>query len=142
MNGSTKNTVLLSIIVVCLVAAGVITWRTHGRRGPDLTPFADKTTWVLCRNEDCGASWEMNLKEYHEFIQKNADPRSLLPPPITCEQCSEPSVYRAVRCAKCGAVFEMGTVTADFADRCPNESCGYSQIEVDRAEAAEARERK
>ena len=138
MNGSTKNTVLLSIIVVCLVSAGVITCKTHGRRGPDLSVFADQTTWVLCRNENCGASWEMNLKEYHEFIQKNADPGSVLPPPITCEECGEPSVYRAVKC-KCGAIFEQGTVDADFADRCPE--CGYSQMEVDRREAAEARRR-
>lgn len=141
MNGSTKNTALLSIIVVCLAAAGVITFKTRGRRGPDLSVFEDQTTWVLCRNENCGASWEMNLKKYHEFIQENADPRSLLPPPITCRECGEPSVYRAVKCAKCDAVFEMGTVNADFADRCPNESCGYSQIEVDRREAAEARGR-
>ena len=79
----------------------------------------------------------MDLKEYHTFIQKNADSSSFLPPPITCKKCGEPSVYRAEKCAKCGAIFERGTVPADFADRCPK--CGYSQTEVNRREAAEER---
>jgi hypothetical protein len=137
MNGSTKNTVLVGIIVVCLVAAGVITYATRGRKGPDLSPFADETTWVLCRNPNCGESYEMNLKKYYEFRQKNADPRSPLPPALPCEVCRDPeSVYRAVRC-KCGHVFERNTVPADFADRCPE--CDYSQIEVDRREGVEAR---
>ncbi|GAI55337.1 unnamed protein product, partial [marine sediment metagenome] len=79
-------------------------------QGPDLTPFKDMSTWLKCRNIDCGAAYEMNLEEYHMFIQKNADPRSPLPPPLVCKKCGEPSVYRAVKCEKCGSVFERGTV--------------------------------
>jgi hypothetical protein len=139
MNGSTKNTVLIGIIVASLVAAGVITYATRKNRGPDLSPYADQTTWVLCRNPNCGESYEMNLKKYFEFIEENADPRVPALPALPCEVCGdEESGYRAVKC-KCGHVFERGTVSADFADRCPE--CGYSQIEVDRREAAEARGR-
>ena len=105
--------------------------------GPDLSVFADRSTWVMCRNPQCETAYEMNLKEYFEFIQEHADPRSLLPPPMTCSKCGEPSVYRAVKCEKCGEVFEMGTVSADFADRCPQ--CGHSKIYQDRKRAAEAR---
>jgi hypothetical protein len=105
--------------------------------GPDLSVFADKSTWVICRNPQCKTAYEMNLKEYHEFIVEHADPRSMLPPAMTCSKCGEPSVYRAVKCEKCGEVFEMGTVPADFADRCPK--CAYSKIEQDRKRAAEAR---
>jgi len=107
--------------------------------GPDLEPFKEQSTWVKCRNPACGHAWEMNLKEYFEFVEKNADPRSILPPPLTCPKCGESSGYRAVKCAKCGLVFEIGSVRADFADRCPK--CRYSKTEQDRKKAAEARKK-
>jgi hypothetical protein len=107
------------------------------RGPPDLSEFKDKSTWVKCRNETCGAAYEMNLKKYYEFILENAAPGILEPPPLTCEQCSEPSVYRAVKCAGCELIFEEGTVLNDFSDRCPQ--CAYSKIEQDRKKAAEAR---
>ncbi len=136
MEESRKKPVMLGVIVVCFVLAGVVYLKTRPR-GIDYKPFRGKITWVLCRNSECGHSWEMDLAEYHKFIQKNADPRVPLAPPITCPKCGEPSGYRAVKCAKCGAVFEEGTVPADFADKCPK--CGYSQTAVDRKKAAEAR---
>ena len=105
--------------------------------GPNLEPFKDMSTWVMCRNPACKNAYEMNLKKYHEFIQANADPRSPMPPAMVCKKCRQKSVFRAVKCAKCGFVFEIGTVRADFADRCPK--CRYSKTEQDRKKAAEAR---
>ena len=137
MEESRKKPIMLGVIVVCFVLAGVVYLKTRPG-GLDLSGLSGQT-WVLCRNSECRHSWQMDVKEYHMFIQKNADPRSPLAPPITCKECGEPSVYRAVKCAKCGAVFERGTVPADFADRCPNEECRYSQTEVNRRKAAEAR---
>ena len=138
MEESRKKPVMLGVIVVCFVLAGVIYLKTRPG-GLGLEQFRGELTWVLCRNSECRHSWQMDLEEYHKFIQKNADPRSPLPPPITCKKCGEPSVYRAVKCAKCEAIFERGTVPADFADRCPNEECRYSQTAVDRTKAAEER---
>lgn len=138
MDEKTKKLIMAGVIVVCLVAAGVITCKAHRPKGPNLKPFKDKTTWVKCRNPACGAAYQMNLKEYYEYVQKHADYRSLLPPPLICQECGEPSVYMAVKCPKCGDIFERGIVPADFADRCPN--CGYSQIEWDRKKAAEVRQ--
>ena len=91
MEESRKKPVMLGVIVVCFVLAGVVYLRTRPGR-LDLSGFKGKLTWVLCRNSECGHSWEMDLEEYHKFIQKNADPRSPLPPPITCKECGEPSV--------------------------------------------------
>jgi hypothetical protein len=132
MEESKKKPIMIGAIVVCLVVAGVVTIKTRRPKGSDLRPFADKSTWVLCRNPECKASYEMNLKEYFEFIEANQDPRSLAAPPLTCTECGEPSVYRAVKCgnADCGFVFERGAVVGDFADRCPK--CKYSQTELDR----------
>ncbi len=135
MEESRKKPIMLGVIVVCFVLAGVIYLKTRPG-GVDYRGLKGQT-WVLCRNDTCGHSWQMDLEEYHTFIIKNADPRSPLPPPITCKECGEPSVYRAVKCAKCEATFERGTVPAGFADKCPK--CGYSQIKVDREKAAEER---
>jgi predicted nucleic acid-binding Zn-ribbon protein len=41
---------------------------------------------------------------------------------------------------KCGAVFVEGTVSDDFADKCPE--CGYSKIEAAGEKAAKARRRR
>ena len=80
----------------------------------------------------------MNLREYFKFVQDNADPRILVAPPFPCPECGdEESGYRAVKCAKCGEVFEGGTVPGTYSDCCPK--CGHSQIEVDRKEAAARR---
>jgi len=106
-------------------------------KGPDLQPFKDKSTWVKCRNPQCGAEYQMNLKEYFEYMEEHADPGSLLPPPLVCKKCGQKSVYRAVKCEKCGFTFERGTVRADFADRCPK--CGYSKVEEARKRARDAR---
>jgi hypothetical protein len=105
--------------------------------GLSLSPFKDKTTWVKCRNPQCGAEYEMNLKAYHEFIEKNIDPKKLAAPAMTCGKCGEPSVYRAVKCGKCGMVFKIGSIPRDFGDRCPK--CGYSQVEKDRERKKAAR---
>jgi hypothetical protein len=130
MEDSTKKTIMLGAIVVCLVVAGAITLKTRRRKRLNLSPFKDKTTWIKCRNDACGAEYEMNLKEYFEFIEENIDPKTLAAPPLTCKTCEEPSSYRAEKCGGCGLVFEKGSIPRDFADRCPK--CGYSQTEENR----------
>ena len=97
------------------------------------------STWVMCRNEECGAAYQMNLKEYFKYVEKHADSRSTKPPALACKKCGQKNVFRAVKCAKCGLAFERGSVPADFADRCPQ--CSYSKIEEDRKKAAEARKK-
>ena len=106
-------------------------------KGPDLQTFKDKSTWVKCREPQCGAEYQMNLKEYFVHMEEHADPRSLLPPPLVCKKCGQKSVYRAVKCEKCGLVFERGTVPRDFADRCPK--CAYSKVEEARKRERDAR---
>ena len=135
MDESRKKPIMLGVTLVCFVLAGVIYLRTRGSSGPNLERFRGEMTWILCRNPDCKHAWEMDLEQYHKFMLANADPRVPVPPPITCPKCNEPSGYRAVKCAKCGLIFERGSVRADFADRCPNEDCGYSQSEEDRKRA-------
>lgn len=107
---------------------------TPAKEDPVLLIPADRITWVKCRNPDCEHQYQMNLREYFKYIEKNTEPNSLSPPPLICQKCGEESIYRAVKCAKCGLVFEEGTVRSDFLDRCAK--CGYSKIEEERKKAA------
>ena len=134
MEESKKKPIMIAVIVVCLGVAGAVTYVTRsGDKGINsIAP--DKTTWVICRAPDCEASYEMNLREYFEYLEEHGDPRSPIPPALICEKCGQESVYRAIKCAKCDLVFERGTVERTFADQCPK--CGYSQIREDRKAAA------
>ena len=96
--------------------------------------FAREKTWVKCRNQACEAEYEITKKEYFEYVEKHADLALLEVPPLVCKKCDQESVYRAVKCAKCGLVFETGTVPSDFEDRCPK--CKYSKIEEGRRKKA------
>ncbi len=95
---------------------------------------ADMTTWVKCRNPDCQASYEMNLRQFYTYLEEHGVPDSLLPPALVCRECNEKSVFEAFKCEKCDRVFEKGTVPRDFEDRCP--VCRYSKIEELRRKAA------
>jgi hypothetical protein len=98
--------------------------------------FAYRHTWMLCRNPACGNSWQMNLKEYWQMVEKFRieHPGLMENPAAACPACDEPSGYIAVKCEKCELVFEKGTVPRDYEDRCPK--CKFSRIEKNRAERA------
>ena len=129
MEESKKKAVMIVIVVVCLSAAGIIFYKTHSGGGGGLESVSDETqVWLLCRNEDCQASYQMGLRSYFKAIEENQEPLSMSVPGLPCEKCGEKSVYRAEKCEKCGLIFERGTMGAqEFADRCPE--CGYSGIE-------------
>lgn len=87
-----------------------------------------KLTWVLCRNDECKAAYQMGLREYFEYIQANANPMGPAPT-LTCKKCGKQTVFRAFKCKNpdCGIVFVAGSVPNDFHDRCPK--CGHSETE-------------
>lgn len=99
--------------------------------------FDKETTWVKCRNPACKAEYQVSLQKYFEHIEKNVTPRSLAPPPPICTECGEQSVYKAVKCAKCGEVFEEGSIPRTYSDTCPH--CGYSRKKEERKRAAAQR---
>lgn len=134
MEESAKKSIMIGVIVVCLVLAAAIALKTRRREGPNLEGYKDDTVLVLCRNPNCGAQNEMNAKKYFEFFITHKVPRGAPLPAMTCKECGEPSVYRAVKCEKCGFVFELGSKPRDFEDRCPD--CGYSKLQEARKKAA------
>jgi DNA-directed RNA polymerase subunit RPC12/RpoP len=98
--------------------------------------FAYRYTRMLCRNPDCRNTWQMNLKEYYEMVEqfRIENPGLMENPAADCPKCSEPAGYQAVKCEKCGLIFENNTVPRTFEDRCPD--CGHSAIEERRKKRA------
>jgi predicted Zn-ribbon and HTH transcriptional regulator len=138
MKQGTKKVVMTCIIVGCLAAAGIITYRsTRGSRRGIETVKRGQLIWVKCNNPDCGAAYQMDRRDYFEALEALSQPGEMSIPPLLCEKCGEQSVYRAVKCEKCGHLFFYTIKPGDFADRCPE--CGFSKIEGQRREAAKAR---
>ena len=133
MEDSRKKPIMISVIVVCLVVAGLITFarRGGGSGGIDDIPD-DKMTLVKCNNSSCNAEYEMSEKQYFKQMQErfNLMARSTLP--VTCEKCGKDSVYRAVKCVNpsCGEIFFRDSVPNDIFDRCPK--CKQSATEESR----------
>ena len=136
MEDDQKKKVKVAIIVVCLVVAAVVGLTQMGEDEAEIPAFEGMEVWVLCRNPSCEAEYPVPKKDYHEYVQANADPHLPTAPPMKCEKCSEMSVFAGIRCAKCELVFEKAAIfdvtgdRGDYPDRCPK--CRYSQREVDR----------
>jgi hypothetical protein len=116
---------------------------TERRYGVDSIPLHLKT-WMMCRNPDCEHKRQMPLREYYmaleAYVKEHPDSiTALATPGLPCEKCGKDSAYKAVKCARCALVFEVGWKRGDFEDRCPK--CGRSQIEQDRRAAQQRRQK-
>lgn len=141
MEESKKKLVMIVIIVVCLGSAGAIYYTSRESRSGGIGSFAGKLVWVKCGNKACGAEYQMDMAKYFEQLKEKmqANPMTLVTPALTCNQCGEPSIFRAEKCEKCGIVFFRNAVPNDLADRCPE--CDYSKTEEDRKRTLEERRR-
>ena len=139
MEEGKKKSVMIAVIIACIAAAGVITYvSSSGGGGGIETIERGELMWVKCGNPDCGAEYQIDQRDYFEYIKEHQ--KGLVRPPMVCEKCGEESIFRAEKCNKCGAVFFYEAVAEDLPDRCTE--CGYSQIEEDRKVVREAREGK
>ncbi|MFQ6036845.1 MAG: hypothetical protein ACE5NM_13480 [Sedimentisphaerales bacterium] len=133
--------VMLVIIVVCFTLAVVIFIKTQsgGSGGIETIKRGEELYWVKCNNKKCNAEYQMDKRDYYEQIEEKmkANPMAMVTPPLTCKECGEQSLLRAVKCEKCGQVFFYGADPTDFADRCPE--CGHSKTEAERKARAAQR---
>jgi hypothetical protein len=115
--------------------------QSQGRLRKTPTSLTDRlprgNTWVMCSDPNCGAEYEITKREYFLYIETHSDSTMMEAPLLPCKKCGQETVYRAVKCEKCGLVFKMGSKPFDFEDRCP--ACGHSKIEQDRRRAHRAR---
>ncbi|MHC4213814.1 MAG: hypothetical protein ACYSWP_10625 [Planctomycetota bacterium] len=138
MDEDKKKPLMIGLIVGSIVLAGVITFMTGGSESQGLKGIPEgKIQWVTCRNDKCGANYEMQMREFYrqleELTKKNTS-MTLMSPALICEKCNEESIYKAFKCLECETVFEGNIKRGDFEDRCPK--CGYSDIKIRREKAA------
>jgi predicted RNA-binding Zn-ribbon protein involved in translation (DUF1610 family) len=127
MEEGKKKTIMVAVIMACLVVAGIITYATRSGNSAGVDSLkAGATTWMKCRNPKCENEWQMNTKDFFDYVEKHHKVGSMAVTPVACPKCGEESGYRAEKCGKCGLVFEQGSVPNDFPDRCPK--CGFSKI--------------
>jgi len=123
MEEGTKKVLMIVVFIVCLAAAVFLFMKFGGGSGDIPHEAYAEMQLVLCRNPECGASYEMTTAEYIERMRER--PVGPETPALICKECGEASVYKAIKCPKCGAIFEYGSLRP--ADKCPE--CGYSEME-------------
>lgn len=134
MEEGKKKMIMIGIIVACIVAAIIITVATHSggtEGGIDTLRHGEAMFWMKCRNPKCESTWQMDMKDYFDYIEKHRVGMTV--PGVVCTKCGEDKGYRAEKCEKCGFIFERGAVANDLPDRCPK--CNYSASEELRKKA-------
>ncbi len=130
MEESKRKPIMIGVIVVCLAVAGLITYFTYsgGSSGGIEDIPAEEMMWVKCSNKACNAEYQINKRDYYQFLKEHANPLGSAPP-MACKKCGKESIYAAEKCGnpQCGIVFFENSVPGDFADRCPK--CGRSETE-------------
>ena len=124
-----KKKIILIASACCLLLAAAIFFTTRSENLTGIPDLKGETTWVKCENPDCKISYEMAMRDYYQLVDtkmRGKGNRGM--PPIACKKCGKESLFRAVKCEKCQAVFfyVFGSVE-DYADRCPG--CGFSKLE-------------
>jgi ribosomal protein L40E len=127
MEEGKKKIIMIGIIMACIVAAIVITVATQSgsSEGGIDSIKRGEMIWIKCRNPKCEEAWQMDKRDYFEYIEKYRIGMTV--PAIACSKCGDKEGYRAEKCEKCGNIFERGAVSGDLADRCPK--CRYSAQE-------------
>jgi ssDNA-binding Zn-finger/Zn-ribbon topoisomerase 1 len=130
MEEGKKKMVMVGIIAGCIVAAVVITvvTRSGGEGGLDSLRKGQEMYWIKCRDPKCENTWQMDKKDYFEYVEKNR--AGFTVPGIPCPKCGGKTGYLAIKCPKCGYIFEK---SPEGGDRCPK--CGYSALEEVRKKA-------
>jgi hypothetical protein len=123
-----KKMFLLIASITCLVAAAIVLtlylWPKDTCEGLEGQSF-----WIMCRNPNCNATWQMNAKAFLEYQKKYSNPQDPIHPALAaCPKCNEKTGDIAIKCPKCDTVFFEGSVPdASYQDRCPN--CNFSKSE-------------
>lgn len=127
-----KNTIYIIVIVLCIILAIIIFLKSRPAESGGIKGIKrGEMLWVKCNNPNCAATYQMDKKDYYEQMQEKMKANPLAQNlPLVCKECGEDSIYRAVKCEKCGTIFFYQSVPHDFADRCPE--CNYSKMEAER----------
>ncbi|MBU0640051.1 MAG: hypothetical protein KKB50_14385 [Planctomycetes bacterium] len=98
---NTRSTILLSLAVLALTAAGVLLTRHMTQGDSESEDFPEGTFW-LCTNPECGAEFVKTVAELGAFYRDNPDA------PLPCPKCGQTQTKRAIRCPLCKRFYDPG----------------------------------
>lgn len=133
MEKSRKKVFMLGIIAVSLILAVFITFSTMYKNSSHLNKLKGQNVWLKCQNSECNHSFEMDMKDYYEYLQNNLSSKVMGVTALPCPKCGQKSSYEAIKCDKCGNTFFVDRIKRDYFDRCPK--CGFSKEEKQREDA-------
>ena len=89
MEESKKKVMMAVIVVVCFVAAGVMTWKYTLGSDEGTIKIGDKTIWLKCRNPECEHAWQMDLRKFLDHKREQLQAKGPGQHPVTCPTCGE-----------------------------------------------------
>jgi len=134
MTDQQKKITQIAVIVVGFALAAAITAYNFDFFGGGVSGVS-RPLYMKCTNPDCGASYEITIKEYRKMLEEEGynqmmpGPEPMERPAFTCKKCGQKTAYLAEKCEKCGAIFIPDYEAEDTVEiyRCPE--CGYSRYE-------------
>ena len=127
-----KKVIMLIVVMVSLISAGFITFSNIYKKSTYLNELKGEIVLLKCRNSECNYTFEMDMKDYYEYLQNNRSNTGGVTA-LPCPKCGQKSAYEAIKCVKCGNIFFVNRIKRDFFDRCPK--CGFSKEEKQREDA-------
>ncbi|MHC4707418.1 MAG: hypothetical protein ACYS8I_10080 [Planctomycetota bacterium] len=137
MKAEKLRLLLAAVVTTALVIMCVLILMNEASRSRMQPAPILGSTWLKCRDPNCAAQYQIPLQQYHDFVEEYADPTVLGLPEMACKECGRKTVHRAFKCANCRIISFLGSIQADFEDRCPY--CDHSQKQQNRKKAAEQR---
>jgi len=128
MEDGAKNIAKIVVIVVCLVAAVVLSVNFMGVGGGGGGVTDETERAMVC--EECGNKYTISEGEFKTQIGEKSSGEMMMGQllALDCPECGEEAAFRAIKCSKCSEIFTKGEAQDNkYPDKCPK--CGFSEIE-------------
>ena len=129
MNEQTKKNLAIGLVVVCLLVAGTMFYRSFFGGGSGGGSTGDRQVALMCAS--CGG-FEVSVDEFREMMSQQGPGGMMMMPgqdaAMECPKCGKKSCYPAQKCKQCETIFVFGQARDKrYPDRCPK--CSFSSIE-------------
>ena len=87
MKENSRKLIKIATIIVCLGLAGAIVYISRPARSGLDSVSRGQMIWVKCRNPDCAVEYQIDNKDYWEYVEEHRNPMSLAAPSLICRDC-------------------------------------------------------
>ncbi|MHC4763160.1 MAG: hypothetical protein ACYS71_07315 [Planctomycetota bacterium] len=96
-----KKPVMIGVVVVCLVLAGFITYRTYFKSGSggsssSLTGAPGAAVWVKCQNDKCDSEYQILETEFVKLLEEARAAGAIgenSEIAVVCSKCGRKTLY-------------------------------------------------